>query len=95
VKAAEIRKEAQAVAATFDRRRTAVPTGVSIGLSDEFISDAQKDKQWQAFLRKNALDSMPLATVVADLRDFLMPVLAAIAAGGGHDYPWRAGAGWQ
>jgi len=33
--------------------------------------------------------------VVADLRDFLMPVLAAIAAGGGHDYPWRAGAGWQ
>lgn len=85
----------RAVAATFDRRRTAVPNGVPIGLSDEFISDAQKDKQWQAFLRKNALDPMPLATVVADLHDFLMPVLAAIAAGGSHDYPWRAGAGWQ
>ena len=85
----------RAVTATFDRRSTAVPTGVPIGLSDEFISDAQKGKQWQGFLRKNALDPMPLATVVVDLRDFLMPVLAAIAAGGSHDYPWRAGAGWQ
>ncbi len=72
-----------------------MPTGVPIGLSDEFINDAQKAKQWQAFLRKNALDPMPLAAVVADLRDFLMPVLAVIAAGGSHDYPWRAGAGWQ
>ena len=85
----------RAVAATFERRRTAVPTGVPIGLSDEFINDAQKGKQWQGFLRKNALDPMSLATVVVDLRDFLMPVLAAIAAGGSHDYPWRAGTGWQ
>lgn len=85
----------RAVAATFERRRTAVTTGVPIGLSDEFVNDAQKGKQWQGFLRKNALDPMPLATVVADLRDFLMPVLAAIAADGSHDYPWRAVAGWQ
>ena len=85
----------RAVAATFERRRTAVPTGVPIGLSDEFINDAQKGKQWQGFLRKNALDPMSLATVVVDLRDFLMPVLAAIAAGSSHDYPWRAGARWQ
>ena len=85
----------RAVAATFDRRCTVIPTGLPIGLSDEFISDAQKAKQWQGFLRKNALDPMPLATVVADLRDFLMPVLVAIAAGGSHDYPWRAGTGWQ
>ena len=85
----------RAVAATFERRRTAVPNGVPNGLSDEFINDDQKGKQWQAFLRKNALDPMPLATVIADLRGFLMPVLAAIAAGGSHDYPWRAGAGWQ
>ena len=85
----------RAVAATFDRRRTVIPTGLPIGLSDEFISDAQKAKQWQGFLRKNALDPMSLATVVVDLRDFLMPVLAAIAAGGSHDYPWRAVAGWQ
>lgn len=85
----------RAVAATFERRRTVVPTGVPIGLSDEFINDAQKGKQWQGFLRKNALDPMSLAMVVVDLRNFLMPVLAAIAAGGSHDHPWRGGAGWQ
>ena len=85
----------RAVTATFGRRRTAVPIRVPIGLSDEFINDTQKDKQWQGFLRKNALDPISLATVVVDLRDFLMPVLAAISAGGSHDYPWRAGAGWQ
>ena len=85
----------RAVAATFERRRTAVPTGVPIGLTDEFVNDAQKGKQWQGFLRKNALDPMPLAMVVADLRGFLIPVLAAIAAGDSHDYPWRGGVGWQ
>ena len=85
----------RAVAATFERRRTAIPTGVPIGLSEEFINDAQKDKQWQAFLRKNALDPMPLATVVADLRDFLSPVLASIGANGTYDLSWRAGDGWR
>ena len=41
------------------------------------------------------LAAAQIDTVVADLRDFLMPVLVAIAAGGSHDYPWRAGTGWQ
>lgn len=85
----------KAIRATLERRRTAIPSGVPIGLTDEFTQDVQKEKQWQAFLRKNALDKTPLATVVGDLRSFLLPVLAAIAAGGAHDHPWRAGAGWQ
>lgn len=85
----------RAVAATFVRRRTAIPDGVPIGLADEFIRDVQKEKQWQGFLRKNALDKLPLATVVGDLREFLLPVLSAIAAGSSHDYSWCAGAGWR
>jgi len=85
----------QAVAATFDRRRTVIPTGVPIGLSDEFITDPQKEKQWQAFLRKNAIDSMSLAAVIADLRTFLLPVLATAAANGRHKVNWRAGDKWQ
>lgn len=85
----------RAVAATFERRQTAIPNGVPIGLADEFIQDAQKDKQWQAFLRKNALDKTPLATVIGNLREFLLPVLTAIASGNSLDYPWCAGAGWQ
>ncbi len=67
----------RAVAATFDRRQTAIPEGVPIGLSDEFANDPQKGKQWHAFLRKNAIDPKPLPEVIADLREFLMPVLTA------------------
>ena len=85
----------RAVQATFERRRTAIPEGIPIGLTDEFTHDAQKENQWRAFLRKNALGPIPLETVVGDLRNFLLPVLAAIAAGVSHDYFWRAGAGWE
>lgn len=84
-----------AVQATFERRRTAIPKGVPIGLTDEFTYDAQKETQWRAFLRKNALDPMPLEAVVGDLRNFLLPVLTAIAAEDDHGHFWRAGAGWQ
>ncbi len=85
----------RAVAATFERRQTAIPQGLPIGLSDEFINDAQKEKQWQAFLRKNALDPMPLALVIADLREFLMPVLSSISAGVSYDRTWQIGMGWR
>jgi len=84
-----------AVMATFERRRTAFPQGQPIGLSDEFINDDQKGKQWQAFLRKNALHSMPLAIVIADLREFLLPVLDAVAGSAGLLMDWWAGEGWR
>jgi hypothetical protein len=69
----------RAVAATFDRRQTRIPVGVPIGLSDEFANDPLKEKQWNAFLRKNSIAPKPLSEVVTDLRDFLMPVLASAA----------------
>jgi hypothetical protein len=84
-----------AVTATFERRRTAVPQGLPIGLSDEFINDDKKGKQWQAFLRKNALHPMPLAIVIADLREFLLPVLDAVAGSAGLLMDWWAGDGWR
>lgn len=85
----------QAVAATFERRRTVFPIGPPIGLSDEFINDGQKEKQWLAFLRKNALDPMPLATVISDLREFLLPVLASASTHGRLDLLWSASEGWR
>ncbi len=85
----------RAIAATFERRRTVFPEGVPIGLSDEFINDDQKNKQWLAFLRKNALNPMPLATVISDLREFLLPVLVAAAKSSRHDMAWQAGLGWR
>lgn len=85
----------RAIRATFERRHTYIPSGIPIGLTDEFVNDAQKEKQWQAFLRKNALNQTQLSDVVADLKLVLLPILHALLAGGGYDHPWHAGQGWK
>ena len=71
---------ARAVTATFEHRSTPFPQSIQIGLRDEFISDAHKTKQWQAFLRKNPLSPMSLSAIIKELREFLLPVLLSDAA---------------
>lgn len=69
---------AQAIAATFARRGTPLPTGLPLGLSDEFAEDRVKLAQWGAFLRRNRLEAPPLAAVVREVREFVeMPLEAA------------------
>jgi len=43
----------------------------------------------------NNPDPMPLATVISDLREFLLLVLVAAAKSSRHDMAWRAGLGWR
>ena len=74
---------ATAIAATFKRRATVVPTTLPIGLSDEFANDASRQTLWAAFLRKNNLAAAPLGEVVTALRDALQPALAHAALAGG------------
>lgn len=63
---AELRR---AMAATFERRQLALPAGLPAGLSDGFSSDTAKQAQWAAFLKKNRLEALELAPVVARLRE--------------------------
>lgn len=60
-----------AIAATFQRRGTAVPEDVPLGLSDEFARDAMKRAQWKAFLGKNRLDAPTLDEVIEEVRRFV------------------------
>ena len=60
-----------AIAATFQRRGTAVPEDVPLGLSDEFARDAMKRAQWKAFLGKNRLDAPTLDEVIEEVRHFV------------------------
>ena len=46
----------RAIKATFERRRTKIPSDIPVALTEEFSRDAQKVKQWQAFVRKSNLD---------------------------------------
>lgn len=70
------RRLAEAIAATFDRRGTALPENLPLGLSGEFARDAAKRGQWQGFLRKNRLDAPGLEEVVTDVRRFAAVPLA-------------------
>jgi hypothetical protein len=55
---------ATAIAATFKRRSTAVPTTLPIGLSDEFANDASRQALWAAFLKKNGLAAVAQAALL-------------------------------
>ena len=70
---------ATAIAATFNRRSTAVPTALPIGLSDEFSADASRRALWAAFLKKNDLAAVALGDVVTALRATLQPALVQAA----------------
>jgi len=61
------------IAATFERRGTAIPEEVPDALTPVFATDATKQRQWAAFVRDLAADVPSLETIVNDLAGFLMP----------------------
>jgi len=67
---------AQAVAATFRRRGTPIGADWPVGLTEEFSTDESKQRQWNAFTRKNGLDAPSLPEVVALLRGRLSSPVA-------------------
>lgn len=64
---------ASAIAATFARRKTALPALPPLALTKQFGEDAAKLRQWQAFLNKNHLEAAGLEDTVALLHDLLWP----------------------
>lgn len=71
---------ARAVAATFERRETPLPTELPDGLKPAFYEDEAKIAQWRAFVEDVAVDPGDLKTVAMDLAKFLMPAALAAAA---------------
>jgi predicted nucleotidyltransferase component of viral defense system len=83
-----------AIRATFQRRATELPADIPLGLSDEFGHDSANQTQWRAFWKKSVrLDPMPeFNEVVVQVRDFLLPAVAARGATLWRDGgPWAAG----
>ncbi len=64
---------ARAIRATFDRRKTVIPTDPPDCLTPEFAGDAAKMQQWNSFVADVASKPGSLAEVVADLAVFLTP----------------------
>lgn len=59
----------QAVQATLTRRGTVMPTGIPVGLSDQFASDKSRVALWDAFVGRNKLNAESLAETVIYLRE--------------------------
>jgi predicted nucleotidyltransferase component of viral defense system len=64
---------ARAIAATFARRKTEIPTERPDGLTSAFASDPTKQQQWSAFVQDVAIDPGSLPSVLESLAAFLMP----------------------
>ena len=79
---------ASAIAATFARRNTTLPTQRPLALTKQFGEDAAKLRQWQAFLNKNRITADSLAETVSLLELLLWPPTEMAAAQGGTSVTW-------
>lgn len=86
-----------AIAATFKRRKTIVPSLPPIALTSEFTEDKQKSIQWIAFLRKSNLggQNLNLNDVAIRLAGFLMPPAQAASRGADFKMTWKPSSGWM
>lgn len=63
----------RAIAATFARRGTPIPTELPDACTPAFAADEQKQRQWKAFVADVALDPGDLGNVIGEIAEFLMP----------------------
>ena len=84
---------ASAIAATFARRKTALPIRRPLALTKQFSEDAAKVRQWQAFLNKNRISADSLADTVALLDQLLWPATEVAMAQRGTLAVWMPAAG--
>jgi hypothetical protein len=88
---------AQAIAATFKRRRSRLPTGTPVAFTPTFASDATKRSQWTAFLKRSRVQAEVPAfeEVLVKVGAFILPVASATSAGAAFRSTWRAGGPWR
>jgi hypothetical protein len=85
-----------AVAKTFERRSTPIPSDTPLALTTEFSRDAQKQRQWCAFLNRAGLQgNVRLAEAVAFIVTFVMPLVGALAISESFTKFWPPGGPWQ
>lgn len=84
----------KAITATFENRETPVPAQEFEALTTTFVEAHRV--QWNAFVRKIGENDLVDAfdKVVADLKDFALPILHAIARGERLTQQWKADTGW-
>jgi hypothetical protein len=83
----------QAIRATFDRRKTKLPTSVPLALTQEYAT--LKTGQWNAFVQRNKLSAEPFPRVFDAIHTFATPPLLASSAGERFPLYWSPGGSWK
>ena len=85
-----------AIRNTFKRRSTPLPDGLPIAFTEEFCKDAQKQTQWQAFVRKSkpVHVSGDFDAVMDEVSAFLMPAIEAARGGKPFGKLWPPNGPW-
>ena len=68
----------EAIKATFERRKTEIPSKLPLALTPEFSSNDDKQKQWNAFAKKLEL-KVTLEETVQSIAGFIMPCIGALS----------------
>lgn len=69
-----------AIRATFERRRTPLPTERPPGLSVEMFGDEGKQRQWRAYAASLELDAVSLESIIERIWESVSPSCARIVA---------------
>jgi hypothetical protein len=87
----------QAIQATFDCRKTPLPSEAPTGLTNEFAARPDKQVQWAAFLNRLQINDVSnvLEQIVITLHGFLLPPLRAAVTGDPFADGWPPGGPWS
>lgn len=87
---------ARAIAATFARRWTTVPSALPLALTREFAAVEGKSSQWRAFVRRlPGVEAPPeLVTVLHAVGAFVGPALLAVGRDEPFERSWAPGGPW-
>jgi predicted nucleotidyltransferase component of viral defense system len=85
-----------AISSTFKTRSTDISQYSSV-FSAEFLADKSKATQWEAFLRRTAIESAPsqFSAAVEQISVFLRPPAEAVEDGTAFNKSWPPGGSWR
>jgi hypothetical protein len=86
-----------AIRASFEPRGVGIPQDVPFALTEEFLGDPQKTRQWNAFVSRlyPGSDSPSLEEVGALLRAFPLPCILSVSAAESTAHYWTPSAHWS
>jgi predicted nucleotidyltransferase component of viral defense system len=86
-----------AIRASFERRGVGIPQDVPFALTEEFLGDPQKTRQWNAFVSRlyPGSESPSLEEVGVLLRAFLLPCILSVSAPESTAHYWTPSLHWS